>query len=128
MLFSIWYLFFKPPWETGIAPPILEALVADESITPGRAIDLGCGTGTNALFLAKHGWEVQGIDFAAPAIRTAQRKRSKAPADVAARVEFRTGDVSKLEDTEPPSPGSSGPGGAFHDAVCTPRPSASGTG
>ena len=95
--FLIWYLFFKPPWDTGIAPPILEALVSDESLKPGRALDLGCGRGTNTLFLAKHGWKVQGIDFAPPAIRAARRKKSSAPADVAARVQFRTGDVSKLE-------------------------------
>jgi 2-polyprenyl-3-methyl-5-hydroxy-6-metoxy-1,4-benzoquinol methylase len=38
---------------------------------PGKALDLGCGIGTNAITLAQYGWQATGIDFALKAIRTA---------------------------------------------------------
>jgi SAM-dependent methyltransferase len=41
---------------------------------PGRAIDLGCGTGTNVLYLAERGWQVTGVDFVGRAIAQARRK------------------------------------------------------
>jgi SAM-dependent methyltransferase len=45
---------------------------------PGKALDMGCGTGTNVITLAKHGWEATGIDFIPKAIRIAERKGKKA--------------------------------------------------
>ena len=71
-------LFFQfsyyriPPWDTGISPPELFEFI--ESHPPGRAIDLGCGTGTNVITLARAGWDVTGVDFAPRAIRLAKRK------------------------------------------------------
>ncbi len=44
----------------------------------GRAIDIGCGTGTNVITLAKTGWQVTGFDFAARAIQIAKHKANKA--------------------------------------------------
>src|SRR5881296_1344749 len=49
----------RPPWDTGITPPEVERFVASHA--PGRAIDLGCGTGTNAVYLARHGWSAVGV-------------------------------------------------------------------
>jgi 2-polyprenyl-3-methyl-5-hydroxy-6-metoxy-1,4-benzoquinol methylase len=87
-------LFFRftylrtPPWDTGITPPELEEFIATHP--PGRAIDLGCGTGTNAITLAKHGWLVTGLDFVPRAIRQARRKAQIAGLD----IQFRVGDVT----------------------------------
>jgi cyclopropane fatty-acyl-phospholipid synthase-like methyltransferase len=44
------------------------------SSQPGRALDLGCGTGTNIITLANNGWQVTGVDFAPHAISIARRK------------------------------------------------------
>ena len=88
--FSLWY-FFRPPWDSGISPPELFDFM--EHHAAGRAIDLGCGTGTNMVTLAQHGWQVTGIDFAPRAIQIAKRKLAKA----GVRAEIRTGDVTQLK-------------------------------
>jgi cyclopropane fatty-acyl-phospholipid synthase-like methyltransferase len=63
-----------------------------EQTAPGRALDLGCGTGTNAITLTRHKWQVTAIDFSVKAIARARRKASAAGLD----VDFRRGDVSDL--------------------------------
>jgi ubiquinone/menaquinone biosynthesis C-methylase UbiE len=71
LLFQYWY-FSSPPWDTGISPPELHEFI--ETHPPGRAIDIGCGTGTNVITLAKAGWRVTGLDFAPRAIKLARQK------------------------------------------------------
>lgn len=96
IFFTLWYLFRKPPWDTGISPPELVAHIA--SHPPGRALDLGCGTGTNAITLAKRGWQVIAVDFALPAIQLARGKARRA----GVQVEFQAGDVTRLENVHGP--------------------------
>ncbi len=72
--FNLWYLR-KPTWDSGITPPELFQFI--QSHPAGRAIDLGCGTGTNVITLAKTGWQATGIDFASRAIQIARRKLKK---------------------------------------------------
>lgn len=71
LTFNSWY-FGKPPWDNGITPPELFEFI--RSHPAGRAVDLGCGTGTNIITLAKTGWQVTGIDFATRAIQIARHK------------------------------------------------------
>lgn len=62
------------------------------SVPPGRALDLGCGTGTNAMTLTRHGWRVTGVDFAPAAIRAARRKA----AGEGQEIDFLVVDVTDL--------------------------------
>lgn len=78
------------PWDTQITPPEVMAFI-NETL-PGRALDLGCGTGTNAITLTQHGWQVIGVDFSPKAIATARRKAMQE----AMAIEFHVGDVSDL--------------------------------
>jgi SAM-dependent methyltransferase len=89
--FGLWYwLPRRPPWDTGITPPELERFVASQP--PGRALDLGCGTGTNVVYLARHGWTGVGVDFAGRAIAKARRRAR----DAAVEGTFLVGDVTRL--------------------------------
>jgi len=61
-------------------------------LPPGRAIDLGCGTGANVVYLAQHGFESTAVDFSEVALRTA-RKRAIA-VGMEARIRFVEGDLT----------------------------------
>jgi ubiquinone/menaquinone biosynthesis C-methylase UbiE len=80
LLFQYWY-FGQPKWDTGISPP--ELLDFIDKNKPARAIDIGCGTGTNVITLANAGWQVTGVDFAPRAMQLAKQKlkSSRAQAD-----------------------------------------------
>jgi len=69
--FNYAYLF-TPPWDLAVPAPEIVRFVSER--TPGKAIDVGCGTGTNLLYLAQHNWTVTVIDFALLAIKKADRK------------------------------------------------------
>lgn len=82
-----------PPWDVGRPQPAFEALVNDGEIGRGRILDLGCGTGENALLLAQNGCRVTGIDLAGEAIA---RARSKAK-ERHLTVDFVQGNVLELD-------------------------------
>jgi len=89
LFFTIRYWLNNPPWDTGITPPEVYQFLEDNP--PGRALDLGCGTGTNVLTIAEHGWQVVGIDYVPRAIRIAKRKIRQA--GLADKVDLFVGDV-----------------------------------
>ncbi len=90
------YLRRNTPWDTQITPPEVMEFIGQNP--PGRALDLGCGTGTNAVTLTKHGWQVTGVDFSPKAIAMARKKAGlKAPG-----IAFHVGDVSDLNFLEGP--------------------------
>jgi ubiquinone/menaquinone biosynthesis C-methylase UbiE len=68
--------FGSPPWDSGITPP--EVFEFIQTHPAGHALDVGCGTGTNVITLAKAGWQVMGFDFAPHAIQIAKRKIKEA--------------------------------------------------
>lgn len=87
--FAILYLG-NPPWDTGVSPPELIAFI--QKHPPGKALDLGCGTGTNVITLAQHGWQAVGVDFSGRAIHIARRKARAAGVDAS----FHIADVTRL--------------------------------
>lgn len=90
--FYILSYFRHPPWDTGISPPELVEFI--RSHQPGRALDIGCGTGTNAITLAEHGWEVTAVDFVWKAVRTARAKAQQA----GVKIDFQVRDVTQLDE------------------------------
>ncbi|WP_280255481.1 class I SAM-dependent methyltransferase [Nocardia wallacei] len=97
MLYTLAYRLKITPWDTGRPPRELVDLVEGPSaLTAGRALDIGCGTGTNVVYLARHGWDTTGIDLVGPAVAAARRKAEAADVD-AVLVEA---DVTRLSDLD----------------------------
>ncbi len=93
-------------WDKGLGPE-LEDLVESGRLTPstlppGRALDLGCGTGANVLFLADHGFNAVGVDFSRVAVERAKQEAHRR--GLAERARFVVGDV-----TAERIPGADGP-------------------
>ena len=65
----------KPPWDTGLPAPELMKYILENP--PGRALDLGCGTGTNLLALLEKDWRADGVDIALISVLKARRKIRK---------------------------------------------------
>jgi SAM-dependent methyltransferase len=89
-----WALLYRlgiTPWDGGDVPMRIVEVVDQRSST-GRALDLGCGTGRDAVYLAEHGWNVTGIDGVEQAIDAARERSRKADVD----VNWILGDVTRL--------------------------------
>ena len=97
LFYELGYRYFRMPWDTGPREELVE-LVESGRIGPSRAIDLGCGTGSNAIFLAQHGFDVTAVDYAASAIEKA-RERAKA---AGAPVTFIEDDLTDLRHVSGP--------------------------
>lgn len=78
------------PWDDELPPPEVIALVPKLEV--GRALDLGCGYGRTAIYLAKHGWQADGIDYVPAAAKGAKHRAEIA--GVGDRVNFYEGSAS----------------------------------
>jgi SAM-dependent methyltransferase len=85
-LYRVMYRLRLTPWERRAIPLALKGVV-EEPGAIGVALDLGCGTGANAAFLAQSGWEVVGVDVSPRAIAHA-RSRSNS-------VDWRVADITR---------------------------------
>jgi methyl halide transferase len=61
-----------PPWETGAAAKELIRVLDEGIVRPGTALELGCGTGADAIWLAGHGFEVTAVDVSPMAVERAR--------------------------------------------------------
>jgi SAM-dependent methyltransferase len=95
------------PWNTGRPDEELRRILAEENIRPCRAVELGCGTGTNAVWLAQQGFDVTAVDISPLAVQRARERASAA----GVAVRFLVADV-----LEPLA--LSGPFGFFFDRGC----------
>jgi SAM-dependent methyltransferase len=91
--YGLMYMLGVTPWERRNVPelwrPLFEGPLAME---PGRALDVGCGSGRDAVHLAGHGWEVTAVEF----VDKALAKASERAAQEGVEVQWVKGDVGEL--------------------------------
>lgn len=73
------YASGEAPWDSADPAPELVELVSRRPLAACRALEIGCGTGTNALWLAAQGFDVHAIDLAPLAIERARTKLAAHP-------------------------------------------------
>ena len=96
--YSFLYRLGFKPWEFDPTPPELLFLADHPEVAGGgrRALDLGCGTGRQALDVARRGWDVVGVDLVLRAVERA-RTRSK---EAGVQARFLVGDVTELKELD----------------------------
>jgi cyclopropane fatty-acyl-phospholipid synthase-like methyltransferase len=94
------------PWDGPPRPELVSlvesGILAPNRLAPGRAIDLGCGAGSNSVFLARHGFETVGVDLSEIALRMA-RERART-AGVSDHLRFVRADLTAEELPGVPGP------------------------
>src|SRR5437899_11542967 len=81
------------PWDSG-RPSAELVRVLDAGLLPGKTVlEIGCGTGTNAIELARRGYQVTAIDLVDLAVRRAKDTAQRAGVD----SDFRVGDATRMD-------------------------------
>lgn len=88
------------PWDSGLPSAELRRIIEEEKIEPCRVLELGCGTGTNAILLAQFGFEVTAVDLSPFAIEQAVAKAN----DSNVEVSWICGDVCSIDTPDEPFP------------------------
>jgi SAM-dependent methyltransferase len=85
----------KIPWNIKKPPRQLVELVESGKVAPCQAVDLGCGAGNYAIWLAGKGFQVTGIDFSEIAVDLARKQAEQE----AVKCIFRVGDLTDTDFT-----------------------------
>jgi SAM-dependent methyltransferase len=91
--YGLMYRLGLAPWERRDVEqswrPVLEGPGAPEQ---GRALDVGCGSGRDAVYLAKRGWRVTAVDFVEKALASAEKRAAQEGVE----VQWVRGEVAEL--------------------------------
>jgi SAM-dependent methyltransferase len=98
LVYRTFYKLGLRVWERRVPPVGLVELVEGvRALAPGRALDLGCGSGIDSIYLASHGWTVTGVDIVPDALALARHNATAA----GVTATFVRGDVTRLVDLVP---------------------------
>jgi len=91
--YQVMYRLGFAPWERRpVAPTWQRVTEGPGALPPGRALDVGCGTGRDAVYLAKRGWQVTAVDIIDKAIAKARQRAAHEDVE----VQWVAGDVTAL--------------------------------
>jgi SAM-dependent methyltransferase len=91
--YDILYRLRITPWDHEEASGQFKDFIGELAAPPGRALEIGCGTGRDAVYLASRGWTVTAVDGVRHALNAAQQRAQAAGVD----VNWVCGDVCQLE-------------------------------
>lgn len=94
------YIQSDTPWDSGVPSQHLKSFLAESKVKPGRVLELGCGTGTNAIFLAQSGFDVTAVDLSSAALELAREKAAQAKV----KINFVEADVTAMPNLGGPFP------------------------
>ncbi|HEY9777782.1 MAG TPA: class I SAM-dependent methyltransferase [Planktothrix sp.] len=94
------YIDADTPWDSGEPSQQLQRFLSRGLVKPCRMLELGCGTGTNALYLAEQGFDVTAVDLSEEALRQAKEKAAKTKST----VKFVQADITAMPDLGAPFP------------------------
>lgn len=80
---AYWHRMWQDPGSMAAAPPNPYVVRETPGLTPGTALDAGCGAGAEATWLAARGWRVTGVDLAPNALTRARERAAVAGVSVA---------------------------------------------
>lgn len=83
----------KIPWHSDEPDKELTRLIESQKVKPSRVLDVGCGIGTDAIYLALRGSNVTAIDVSNEAIRLARERAEK----MGAKVDFKVANILDVE-------------------------------
>jgi cyclopropane fatty-acyl-phospholipid synthase-like methyltransferase len=91
LFYEALYRYGRAPWDVGPRQELVK-LVETGRLRAGRALDLGSGTGSNCVYLARHGFDVTGLDYAAAAVELGRQRAREA----GVHVQFILDDLTRL--------------------------------
>ena len=97
LAYRMMYRLGVTPWEHAEPPGPLAGLIeGPDALPPGDMLDIGCGTGRDAIYCARHGWTATGVDTVARALDSARRNARQAGAN----VRFLQADITRPGNSE----------------------------
>lgn len=83
LAYQIMYRLGITPWDAHETPePLVGLIEGPRALPAGHMLDIGCGTGHDAIYCAQHGWTVTGVDVVGRALETARRNAERAGANI----------------------------------------------
>ncbi len=93
LAYQMMYRLGITPWEhTEPGGPLADLIEGPRALPPGDMLDIGCGTGRDAIYGARHGWAVTGIDAVPRALEHARANARQ----VGAQVRFLQADITTI--------------------------------
>lgn len=87
------------PWNNENPPNVLVELVESQKVRPCKTLDMGCGAGNYAIYLAGKGFDVTGVDISPAAIKIAEENAGKKEVTCRFSVVDVTGDLKEIDGT-----------------------------